>query len=47
MNEQGEVVLDVHVSGMLEYYDEDGNVLGTVAVNTDLNLEDYDGLDLQ
>jgi hypothetical protein len=45
MNEQSDSVGMIHVAGVLEFRDADGNVIGTATIETDI-AEEHDGLDL-
>lgn len=47
MNEQSDSVVTIHVSGVLEFRDAEGNVISTTTVETDIDSETCDGLDLQ
>ena len=46
MSEESESVATIHVSGVLEFRDADGNVIGTATIETDIDSEKDDGLDL-
>ena len=47
MNEKSDSVITIHVSGVLEFRDADGNVIGTTTIETDIDSETCYGLDVR